>query len=214
MGVAIRAPCVPLYVCFPDRMAGGSSGFTFIDRAGAVADTDVPDTLEELIKQRRRWINGASFSGVYYAYNFFRMLDTDHSRLQKVAFFLQGFFSITNSVMSWFLVGSLLLSFMVIFFAAAEWVPQVEHGVRFFVLSIYAILLFSMVRSHRLTARFRALARTRISFVDCSLFSLLTDEWTILTVSCSPSHCFWGYSCWCRLSLEQEKSRRSPGQAG
>jgi chitin synthase len=63
--------------------------------AGAIADTDAPPSLVELIKQRRRWLNGSFFSLLYYLHHFPRVLMTNHSLLRKAALALQWGFQVS-----------------------------------------------------------------------------------------------------------------------
>lgn len=56
-------------MCF-ELLAKAHRRWTLHYVKGAIADTDVPDNLLELIKQRRRWLNGSFFAGVYYVQNF------------------------------------------------------------------------------------------------------------------------------------------------
>ena len=44
----------------------------------AIGITDAPSTMLELIKQRRRWLNGSLFSLIYYLENFMRVLAHSH----------------------------------------------------------------------------------------------------------------------------------------
>lgn len=92
---------------------------TFVE--GAVATTDVPGRMLELVKQRRRWINGAFFSLAYYLLKFPKMVkDTNHSLMRRFGFFIQFFYYNVILVLNWFNVAFLYLSFQIIFRNALE----------------------------------------------------------------------------------------------
>jgi cellulose synthase/poly-beta-1,6-N-acetylglucosamine synthase-like glycosyltransferase len=56
----------------------------------AVAETDTPETLDVLIKQRRRWLNGSFFASLYTIIHFNRLWkDATHSLFMKCAFSVQ-----------------------------------------------------------------------------------------------------------------------------
>jgi cellulose synthase/poly-beta-1,6-N-acetylglucosamine synthase-like glycosyltransferase len=65
----------------------------------AAADTDAPTTLVDLIKQRRRWMNGAFFAQVYALLGFGRLLKTAHSLPQKLIFLTQFVFNILAAIL-------------------------------------------------------------------------------------------------------------------
>jgi len=79
---------------------------------GAVADTDTPQTLVELIKQRRRWLNGSLFALFYYLVHFSRFLQTSHSCGRKFLLIIQFFFNLTVALLSWFTLASMFLGFL------------------------------------------------------------------------------------------------------
>jgi chitin synthase len=77
---------------------------------GAVAVTDVPMTLVDLMKQRRRWLNGSFFAMLYACINFPRVLSsTRHSAFRKAALSIQFFYFGINIFVNWLLLAFLLL---------------------------------------------------------------------------------------------------------
>ena len=77
----------------------------------AVADTDVPDTIMGLVKQRRRWLNGAFFTLLYTIIHYPRMLiSTSHSVLRKFLLLTQLLYMLTNLAINWFTVANMYLS--------------------------------------------------------------------------------------------------------
>ena len=68
----------------------------------AYAETDVPETLAELISQRRRWLNGSFFATVYTISHAFAVFRTDHSMLRKLLFQLEFLYHAISIVFSWF----------------------------------------------------------------------------------------------------------------
>lgn len=93
----------------------------------------MPDTILELIKQRRRWLNGAFFSLVYYITKFHRCVsaqcgsgaaaagfthdgarvaaaacsftsDAGHSLPRRLALYVQFFYMLVNMILAWFAV--------------------------------------------------------------------------------------------------------------
>lgn len=69
----------------------------------SVADTDVPDTIVGLVKQRRRWLNGAFFTLLFSIANFPRLLrQTSHSWLRKLLLFSQLLYMLLNLLVNWF----------------------------------------------------------------------------------------------------------------
>lgn len=75
-------------LCF-EVLAKRGHRWTLHYEAGAVAHTDVPGNLVELIKQRRRWLNGSFFSLVYYVSKFHRFAAGAHSIWRKASLHIQ-----------------------------------------------------------------------------------------------------------------------------
>ncbi|KAJ3109173.1 Chitin synthase, class 2 [Phlyctochytrium planicorne] len=77
----------------------------------ARAETDVPDTLHGLIKQRRRWLNGTFFASVHATKSFMRIFQTQHSFWRKFILMLEFFYNGISLLFSWFNLGNFFLSF-------------------------------------------------------------------------------------------------------
>ncbi|KAK3685854.1 glycosyltransferase family 2 protein [Podospora appendiculata] len=80
----------------------------------ATGETDVPDTVTELILQRRRWLNGSFFAAIYAIVHFHQFFRSDHSFLRKIAFFVEFVFQTVNMIFAWFAIGNFFLVFKIL----------------------------------------------------------------------------------------------------
>ncbi|KAK2068550.1 hypothetical protein P8C59_003184 [Phyllachora maydis] len=80
----------------------------------ATGETDVPDTVTELILQRRRWLNGSFFAAIYAIAHFYEFFRSDHSILRKFAFFIEFVFNTINMIFAWFAIGNFFLVFKIL----------------------------------------------------------------------------------------------------
>ncbi|ORY91004.1 chitin synthase 1 [Syncephalastrum racemosum] len=79
----------------------------------AYGETDVPDSVPEFISQRRRWLNGSFFAGVYALVHFGKIWLSDHFILRKVGFTLQSIYQTYQLLFSWFAIGNFYLTFYI-----------------------------------------------------------------------------------------------------
>ena len=80
----------------------------------ANGETDVPDTVTELVLQRRRWLNGSFFAAVYAIAHFHEFFRSDHSILRKLGFFVEFVFQTINMIFAWFAIGNFFLVFKIL----------------------------------------------------------------------------------------------------
>lgn len=80
----------------------------------ANGETDVPDTMTELILQRRRWLNGSFFAAIYSIAHFYQFFRSDHSFLRKIMFFIEFTFNTINMIFAWFAIGNFFLVFKIL----------------------------------------------------------------------------------------------------
>ncbi len=83
-------------------------------RKGAVAKTDVPKTIEGLIRQLRRRLNGTIFAAVYTVVRFQRreVNDSVHPTVRKFFFFFWEFvFIVTVLTLTWMFLSNVYLTF-------------------------------------------------------------------------------------------------------
>lgn len=80
----------------------------------ATGETDVPDTVTELILQRRRWLNGSFFAAIYAIAHFYEFFRSDHSFLRKIMFFIEFVFNTINMIFAWFAIGNFFLVFKIL----------------------------------------------------------------------------------------------------
>lgn len=66
------------------------------------AETDVPDTMTELILQRRRWLNGSFFAAVYALAHSFQIFKSGHSAKRKTMFMVEFLYQTVNMLFAWF----------------------------------------------------------------------------------------------------------------
>lgn len=76
-------------LCF-EIIAKKNEAWTLKYIKAAEASTDVPDSVAEFISQRRRWMNGATFSSLHATGNFFRVWTSGQGIFRK--FFLSILF--------------------------------------------------------------------------------------------------------------------------
>ena len=80
----------------------------------ATGETDVPDTMSELILQRRRWLNGSFFAAIYAIAHFYQIFRSDHSFLRKLMFFIEFTYQTIAMIFAWFGIGNFFLVFHIL----------------------------------------------------------------------------------------------------
>jgi chitin synthase len=87
----------------------------------AVAETDVPGSLHDLVKQRRRWLNGSFFAMLYAVLHFNRFWTrSSHSFGRKCFVSLQFITYVIQIILNWFLIGTFFLGFMMVIDSAMQ----------------------------------------------------------------------------------------------
>ncbi|KAI8902971.1 chitin synthase-domain-containing protein [Globomyces pollinis-pini] len=81
----------------------------------ARAETDVPDTLAELVSQRRRWLNGSFFASVHSLMHFNQIFSSPHSGRQKALFVVEFLYNAFNLYFGWFSLANFYLAFFFLF---------------------------------------------------------------------------------------------------
>ena len=74
-----------------------------------IAETDVPDTFNVLLMQRRRWINGSWFALIDFLRHFGRIYESDHTLKSKIIMSIQIIWNFSTDVISWVMVGCFAL---------------------------------------------------------------------------------------------------------
>ncbi|KAI8145703.1 chitin synthase 2 [Fennellomyces sp. T-0311] len=81
--------------------------------SSAYGETDVPDRVPEFISQRRRWLNGSFFAGVYSLVHWQSIWSSDHFVLRKLLFMIESIYQLCNLIFSWFSLGNFYIVFYI-----------------------------------------------------------------------------------------------------
>jgi chitin synthase len=100
-------------LCF-ELVAKRNSSWVLTYVSSATGETDVPEQMVELIKQRRRWLNGSFFAAVYALVHFYQIFRSSHSMLRKVMFLIEFAYQAISMLFSWFAVGNFFLVFRIL----------------------------------------------------------------------------------------------------
>jgi chitin synthase len=74
--------------------------------ASAFGETDVPSQLPEFISQRRRWLNGSFFAGVYGLIHFRKIWNSGHGFSRTLLLMIEGVYNVISLIFGWFSVVS------------------------------------------------------------------------------------------------------------
>lgn len=80
----------------------------------AKAETDVPETIDEFIMQRRRWLNGSMFAATYSIVHWTNIWKSNHSLLRKIWLQLEFYYQVVTVFVSWFSLGCFFLVFRIL----------------------------------------------------------------------------------------------------
>ena len=80
---------------------------------GAISLTDPPPSMGTLMKQRRRWINGANFATLHTVMNFRQIKNSTHSFLRKFFIMLFYILYVINFLFTYIIVGTFYTTFCV-----------------------------------------------------------------------------------------------------
>lgn len=80
----------------------------------AHAVTDVPETLSELVLQRRRWLNGSFFAAIYSMSHVYSLWRSSHSFIRKIVLHIEFLYQFISILFSWFSIGNFFLVFRIL----------------------------------------------------------------------------------------------------
>jgi chitin synthase len=155
----------------------------------SVAETDVPASLNTLLRQRRRWINGSWFALIDNLRSWRRIYDSDHDWWRKSVFCLQMIYYITNVAFAWFMVGAFFLAFALMIrksFAdetdaegKAELFPIGDTLLNFYAMMIALVLILSLgVQPNRVEEIFKFVAGIFSLYMIASVYFIITFAMT------------------------------------
>ncbi|KAF9913231.1 Chitin synthase, class 1 [Lobosporangium transversale] len=136
-------------LCF-ELVAKANYAWTLRYVKSAWAETDVPDTVPELISQRRRWLNGTFFVALFSIFHFTKIYRSDHAAWRKVLFNLQLVYNVLSITFSWFAIANIYLTFYIL--SNSLTVPEnspfgdngVAKGLFVFLKYVYEFLVIAM----------------------------------------------------------------------
>ena len=88
-------------LCF-ELVAKKNSSWLLKYVKSAHAVTDVPETLSELVLQRRRWLNGSFFAAIYSLTHVHHLWKSSHSFLRKLILLIEFLYQLISILFSWF----------------------------------------------------------------------------------------------------------------
>ncbi|KAI8339622.1 chitin synthase 1 [Chlamydoabsidia padenii] len=134
-------------LCY-ELVAKKEASWTLHYVSSAYGETDVPDSVPEFISQRRRWLNGSFFAGVYALYHWRKVWQSDHSYFRKLMFMVEDFYNTYNLIFSWFALGNFYLTFFILTqalgsdsLAEKPFSPQVANILHMVLNYIYVLLI-------------------------------------------------------------------------
>lgn len=92
----------------------------------AQAVTDVPDTVPELISQRRRWLNGSFFAGLHSIVHFGYIYRSSHSFGRKFALHIEMFYQVIQLLFTWFGIANYFLAFVILTQSLGDEIHQLK----------------------------------------------------------------------------------------
>ncbi|GAA97898.1 glycosyltransferase family 2 protein [Mixia osmundae IAM 14324] len=78
------------------------------------AETDVPESVVELIGQRRRWLNGSFAASLYSLAHFGRIYRSNHGIIRMFFLHIQAIYTIFGTFLGWFALANWLETFKLI----------------------------------------------------------------------------------------------------
>jgi chitin synthase len=110
----------------------------------ARAETDVPETLSDLIKQRRRWINGSFFASIYALTHYYHLIHSGHSFIRKIILYFEFFYNIINVIFSWIGLSSFYLTFYFLSSGSVNW-PDPFYGQDYLIAIFNSIYIITLI---------------------------------------------------------------------
>ncbi|CAK4533984.1 unnamed protein product [Aphanomyces euteiches] len=103
-------------LCF-ELLARKDCNWTMHYVKDAIARTDVPTNLIDLIGQRRRWLNGSFFATLFAIWNWGRVYsESNHSVTRKLVLALLYVYNVLQVIFSWFLPANFYLALYFVIF--------------------------------------------------------------------------------------------------
>ncbi|CED84447.1 glycosyltransferase family 2 protein [Phaffia rhodozyma] len=76
--------------------------------------TDVPDTIPDLVSQRRRWLNGSFFASLHATWHFYYIYRSKHTAIRKFMLHILIGYQAIQLIFSWFGIGNYFIAFYVL----------------------------------------------------------------------------------------------------
>ncbi|KAI0164991.1 glycosyltransferase family 2 protein [Xylariaceae sp. FL1272] len=116
---------------------------------GCKGETDVPDSVSELISQRRRWLNGAFFAAVYSLVHFRQIWQTDHTIARKVLLHIEFIYQFVQLLFTWFSLANYYLAFYFLCGGLSDSkVDPFGHSIAFYIFTVlrYVLILLTSMQ--------------------------------------------------------------------